>query len=79
MVKVCTPAGIVPAKVPLPLPRSTKVTPAGSPVALRVATGKPFEVMVMENATPVLTDLDAALVIEGAKFCLLYTSPSPRD
>ena len=39
MVKVWTPAGIVPAKVPLPLPVFTKVTPAGSPVALRVATG----------------------------------------
>ena len=57
----------VPARVAVPLPWSTKVTPAGSvPVSERPALGLPVEVTVKLPALPVVKVVELAEVMAGA-------------
>ena len=62
------PAAGVPLNVPVPLPLSTNVTPAGSATPLRVsaAAGKPLVVTVNDPAAPTANVVLGALVIVGA-------------
>ena len=57
----------VPARVAVPLPLSTNVTPVGrAPVSSRAGSGVPVAVTGKENAVPKATVSDPALVIAGA-------------
>ena len=61
------PAAGVPARVAVPLPLSTKVTPEGSaPVSLSAGVGNPVVVTVKVPAVPVVNVVASALVIAGA-------------
>ena len=69
IVSVVVPAGVaaVLARVAVPSPLSTNVTPVGSvPVSVSAAVGVPVVVTVNVSALPVANDLAAALVITGA-------------
>ena len=61
------PTSGVPARVAVPLPLSTKVTPEGSgPVSLRAGVGNPVVVTVNVLSMPTANAVVAALVIAGA-------------
>ena len=62
------PAPGVPLSVPVPLPLSTNVTPAGSatPPIVRAAAGNPLVVTVKDPSVPTVNVVLAALVIAGA-------------
>ena len=62
------PAAGVPLSVPVPLPLSTNVTPAGSaaPPRASVGSGKPLVVTVNVPGVPTVNVVVAALVIAGA-------------
>ncbi len=61
------PAAGVPARVAVPSPSSTKVTPVGSaPVSVSAEVGTPVVVTVNVPAVPVVNVVVAALVIAGA-------------
>ena len=60
------PAAGVPARVAVPLPLSTKVTPLGSALALlTVAVGDPVDVTLKVPAFPMVKVLEATLVMAG--------------
>ena len=62
------PAAGVPLNVPVPLPLSTNVTPAGSvaPPSVRDGAGNPVVVTMKFPAAPIVNVVLAALVIAGA-------------
>ena len=64
------PAAGVPLSVPVPLPLSTNVTPAGSATPVRViaGAGKPVVVTVNVPGVPTVNVVELALVIAGAWF-----------
>ncbi len=66
----------VPASVPVPLPLSTKVTPAGNvhPLNASAADGTPIDVAVNVPAWPTMNVVAFALVICGACVCRSATS-----
>ena len=61
------PAAGVPARVAVPSPLSTKVTPVGrGPDSVRAGVGKPVVVTVNDPAVPTAKVLALALVMAGA-------------
>ncbi len=61
------PAAGVPARVAVPSPLSTNVTPVGNaPVSLSAGVGNPVVVTVNVPAVPVVNVVVSALVIAGA-------------
>src|SRR5262245_21138368 len=65
------PAAGVPLNVPVPLPLSTNVTPAGkTPLNVIAGGGKPLVVTVNDPAAPARNVAPAALVIAGASFTI---------
>ena len=61
------PAAGVPARVAVPSPLSTKVTPVGNaPVSVSAAVGNPVVVTVNVPGVPVVNVVLSALVIAGA-------------
>src|SRR5262245_1299983 len=61
----------VPLNVPVPVPLSTNVTPAGrTPLNVIAGGGKPLVVTVNDPAAPAMNIVLAALVIAGASFTI---------
>src|SRR5262245_54279726 len=75
----------MPLNVPVPLPLSTNVTPAGrTPLIVRAGNGKPLVVTVNDPGLPARNAVPAALVMAGDSFtvnvnaCTL-SAPTPFD
>ena len=69
------PAAGVPAKVAVPFPLSTKVTPEGSaPVSVIAAVGLPVVITENDPCVPTVKAVELALVMAGAVGAALTVS-----